>query len=202
MNRAALTLRGHKISAELILYVVLALGILAYLKQTYDYRRALEVVAYIPGSDRLSTARATAFEIPQRHLGRFGEHFVSNYEAFLPATVEAQMGYCKTLMSQRALSQDPSALADIVSYSRTGQITSLVQIVPGTTEVIEHRNRWEVNIQLIKQEYTRGRLFRSMMMECRLIIVPGVVSSVTPDGLLVDQYTHTATPLSGQQETQ
>lgn len=182
----------NRLSSEPFYWLAIAVLLALVVWNQLLYRRALQYVYYAPDADRLQVARGEAFAIPDQQIARFAEHFTSNFEAFLPSTVEAQMGYVRTLMSERALAQDPNALADVARYSRSGAITSLVQIIPGTTEVREGRNRWVVTFEILKQEYTREHLWRARHLRCTVVVVPGPIGPVHPDGLLIDGYSFEA----------
>lgn len=159
------------------------------------YRKALTQVFYVPSAHRLSVASAEAFDIPDHQVRRFAEHFVTNYEGFTPESAGAQTQYLMLIMSEGMLAKQPEVLDRLRQYSENAKIRSQVQIVPGTTEAVEHPNRWVVTMQVVKYEYTRGELWRALLLECEVTVITGVISEATPEGLLIEHYRQTATPL-------
>lgn len=186
---------ARRIRSEQVLWgLIVLLGAFALLMARM-YREALTTVFYVPSAERLSVARAEAFKMPPHQVARFAEHFVSNYEGFTPATAEAQTHYLRMIVSEGMLARQPQVLARLREYAERGEIRSQVQIVPGTTRVTELRNRWEITMQVVKLEYTRGEPWRALMLECRVGVVPGVISEATPEGLLVEDYEQRSAPL-------
>ncbi|OGG46644.1 MAG: hypothetical protein A3F84_29440 [Candidatus Handelsmanbacteria bacterium RIFCSPLOWO2_12_FULL_64_10] len=187
---------SRRILAEHVLWIAIIVLVALALVLAGMYRQALMQVFYVPSADRLSVARAEAFDVPPHQVAHFAEHFVTNYEGFTPESAGAQTQYLKLIMSEGMLARQPQVLERLRRYSQEAKIRSQVQIVPGTTEVTEQRNRWIVRMQLVKYEYTRGELWRPLLVESEVTVITGVISEVTPDGLLIEDYHQTSAPLS------
>lgn len=182
---------SRKLVAEKLYWMTIAILVFLYLDKHAEYRTALETVAIVPDLRYESVAHLTAFEVPERQVVLFAERFLSLYDGYVPETVEAQLIHCRELMTAGMLRRDPTALVDIRDYSRSGDVSSLIQIVPGKTEMTEDEFGRHVRIQYIKKEYTGDRLARVLLKECVVTVVDGVVGiDAKRYGLLVDRFEH------------
>lgn len=175
----------RRLSSERTLLGLAALLAIALLLSVRVTARALGAVYYIPSAERLTVGRAEAGKIPESHVAHFARAFVTSLENYTPATVEEQLSFVRGLLSPAVLAEQEGTFHEIALYSTRGQISSHLVLNPGSIQVAEGRDAWEVTLEGAKTLYTRGRPFRSSRVRYAVSVVPGVVTRAAPDGLWI-----------------